>query len=111
MSGHIKFYLDEHVDHEVAKGLRRRGVDVVTTTDVDMLGATDTEHLLRATADSRIVFTQDRDFLRLNASGISHAGIVYSPQHTDIGRIVQALYLIHQASRDDEMLNHVVFVY
>ena len=37
----IKFYLDEHVNPAVADGLRRRGVDVLTTQEAGMLGASD----------------------------------------------------------------------
>ena len=34
----IRFHLDEHVAHAIAEGLRRRGVDVTTTTDAGLLG-------------------------------------------------------------------------
>jgi hypothetical protein len=39
MSRTIRFHLDEHVDHAVADGLRRRGIAVTTTADADLLGA------------------------------------------------------------------------
>jgi hypothetical protein len=35
----IRFHLDEHVPHAVARGLRRLGIDVRTTTDAER-GAT-----------------------------------------------------------------------
>ena len=37
MSFKIRFYLDEHVPKVVAKGLRRRGVDVLTVVEADFL--------------------------------------------------------------------------
>lgn len=37
----IRLHLDEHVDHEIATGLRTRGIDVTTTTDAGLLGADD----------------------------------------------------------------------
>ena len=39
MSDPIKFYMDEDIPRAVSEGLRRRGVDVLTTQDADMLGA------------------------------------------------------------------------
>ncbi|MCP4113138.1 MAG: hypothetical protein GY749_47680 [Desulfobacteraceae bacterium] len=48
MKNRIKFYLDEHVSKAIAKGLRRRGIDVITVVEAGLLGATDEEHLERA---------------------------------------------------------------
>ncbi len=31
--GRVKFYLDEHVDLDIAKALRRRGIDVTTAQE------------------------------------------------------------------------------
>ena len=38
MSEPIKFYMDEHIPKAVTEGLRRRGVDVLTAQEADMLG-------------------------------------------------------------------------
>ena len=65
----IRFYTDEHVARAVVRGLRQRGVDVLTVPEADLLGASDDEHLRRARAEGRVVFTQDEDFLRLHAAG------------------------------------------
>ncbi len=80
MKSRIKFYLDEHVSKAVAKGLKRRGVDVLTVAEAGLLGATDEEHLERAKSEKRVIFTQDDDFLRLHATGSEHSGIVYAHQ-------------------------------
>ncbi len=45
MAEKIRYYADEHVAKAVARGLRRRGVDLLTAPEADMLGATDQEHL------------------------------------------------------------------
>ncbi len=66
MAQDIKFYTDENVPMAVVAGLRRRGVNVLTTKEAQMLGATDEEHLTLATSDNRVIFTQDDDFLRLH---------------------------------------------
>ncbi len=94
MADEVAFYMDEHVHSAVTAGLRARGVDVVTAQEAHMLGAKDTEHLAFAHSQQRVVFTQDADLLRLHAAGFEHSGIVYAPQHTDIGRLVRGLMVI-----------------
>ena len=94
MSERVKFYLDEHVHPAVAAGLRRRGIDVLTTQEAGMRSASDRDHLALAARSGRVIFTQDDDFLRLHASGETHAGIVYVRQQTPIGHVVRGLLLI-----------------
>lgn len=110
MSEAIKFYMDEHVPTAVTVGLRRRGVDVLTAQEVDLLGASDEEHLMLAAHEVRVLFTQDADFLRLHAEETTHAGIVYARQQTRIGVIVRGLMLIYQVLEPKDMQNHVEFL-
>lgn len=110
MSERVKFYLDEHVHPAVAAGLRRRGVDVLTTQEAEMRSATDVEHLALAARSGRVLFTQDDDFLRLHAGGEAHAGIVYVRQQTPIGQIVRGLLLIYQLVSAEEMQNRLEFL-
>jgi len=110
MSNRLKFYTDEHVHPSVVKGLRLRGIDVLTTKEADMLAASDEEHLSFANREGRVIFTQDEDFLKLHSFGFEHSGIVYAHQHTSIGRIVKGLVLIHQVMDSDEMENHLEFL-
>ena len=53
----IRYYLDEHIAKAVAKGLRRRGIDVQTLTEAGMLEATDKEHLAFARDERRAIVT------------------------------------------------------
>ena len=53
MSQSIKFYTDEHVARAVVRGLRHRGVDVLTVP----LGASDEEQLAQARNEARVIFT------------------------------------------------------
>ena len=110
MAGKIKFYMDEHVPSAVTKGLRLRGVDVLTAQEAGMLEADDEDHLALATEQGRVIFTQDADFLRLHAEGVRHSGIVYVHQQTPIGYIVRGLMLIHQVLEPKDMRNHVEFL-
>jgi predicted nuclease of predicted toxin-antitoxin system len=104
----IRFHLDEHVDPAVAAGLRARGIDVTTPQELSLLGDDDPFVLAHATAGGRVLFTEDADFLRLNAAGTPHAGIAYCHQQTrSIGEIVRGLTLIWQVLEPDEMSGKV----
>ena len=101
------FYTDEHISKAVVAALRTNGVDVLTVPEAGSLGASDEEHLQRATGDGRVLVTQDRDFLRLAVAGMHHAGIAYGSQNRTIGESVRGLMLIHQVLSTDEMKDHV----
>ena len=110
MGTRISLYMDEHVAKGVIRGLRQRGVDVLTVPETGLLGATDEEHLERARAEGRVRVTQDEDFLRLHAAGVEHAGIVYASQGTSVGEILRGLMLIHQVLEPDDMTGHIEYL-
>jgi hypothetical protein len=111
MARTIRFHLDEHCDPAFAAGLRVHGVDVTTTADAGLLSAEDEQHIAYSLQASRVVFTQDDDFLRLNASGVEHGGIVFSSQRSrSIGQIIAGLLLIWEAYEPEEMVNRVEFI-
>jgi predicted nuclease of predicted toxin-antitoxin system len=107
----IRFHLDENCHRAIAEGLQRRGVDVTTTPDVGLLNATDDEQLDFCATQGRVLFTQDHDFLRLHATGITHPGIVYCAKDTrSIGEIIQGLVLIWEIMEPDEMVHRIEFL-
>jgi hypothetical protein len=110
MADRIEFYTDEHVARAVVRGLRKRGVDVLTATEADMLAATDEKHFDLATRLNRVIFTQDDDFLRLASDRHEHAGVVYAAQHTPVGSIVAGLIMVHQVLTPEEMRNHTEYL-
>jgi hypothetical protein len=110
MSRPVRYYTDEHVPRAVIRGLRQRGVDVLSVPEAGMLEASDAEHLALARDQGRVIFTQDDDFLRLATEGFEHAGIVYAPQHTPIGTIVHGLMLIFRVLGAEEMEGHVEYL-
>lgn len=77
MSRTICFHLDEHVPNAIAEGLRRRGIDVTTTTEAGLLHAPDLEHIKYALQSRRIILTHDEDFLIHASQGIPHAGLAF----------------------------------
>lgn len=96
MTDRIKFYTDEHVSKALVKGLRQRGVDVLTVVEAGMLGVSDEEHLAYAKRRERVLFSQDDDFLRLHAAGATHAGLVYARQQIPLGEAILGLMLVHE---------------
>lgn len=110
MARKITYYMDEHVAKVVIRGLCERGVDVLTVTEVGMLGATDEEHMQRAQAEGRVIFSQDTDFLRMHASGYEHSGIVYTSPYTPTRQIIQGLMLIYQLLDAEDMVSHVEYI-
>jgi predicted nuclease of predicted toxin-antitoxin system len=106
----IGLYTDEHVPKAVIRGLRTRGVDVLTVSEAGMLGASDREHLAFARREGRVLFTQDADFLRLHASGAEHSGIVYARQQTAISEMIQGLMLVFELLEPGEMEGQIEFL-
>jgi predicted nuclease of predicted toxin-antitoxin system len=107
----IRFHFDENCHRAVAEGLRRRGVDVTTTPEAGLLSATDEEQVAHGLSQGRVVFTHDRDFLRLHAAGIPHAGIAYSDKDSkSIGEMIRGLILLWEVLEADEMQNRVEYL-
>jgi predicted nuclease of predicted toxin-antitoxin system len=75
-------YMDVHVPSAITEGLRRRGIDVLTSQDDGTREASDEILLTRATGFDRLLFTQDEDFLTLapswQSSGRSFTGIAFA---------------------------------
>lgn len=106
----IRLYTDEHVSRALIRGLRERGVDVLSVPEADMIEAPDEAHLALALREGRVLFTQDADFLRLAAAGVPHAGIIYAKQQTSLGTIIRGLMLIHQVLSSEEMSGRVEYL-
>jgi predicted nuclease of predicted toxin-antitoxin system len=107
----IRFHLDEHISFAVAAGLRRREIDVTTSTDAGLIGASDEAHLQFAGRAGRVVVTQDGDFLRLHAQGVTHAGIAYCRQQSiSVGEMLRRVVLIHDFLTPEEMAGRVEFL-
>ncbi|MCA9145925.1 MAG: DUF5615 family PIN-like protein [Planctomycetaceae bacterium] len=109
------FYMDVHVPSAITEGLRRRGIDVLTSQDDGTRQLNDEVLLVRATALERILFTQDEDLLAI-ASAWQHqgrvfAGLAYCHQlGAGIGEIVEDLELIATCANDEEVRSQVVFL-
>jgi hypothetical protein len=98
-------YADEHVRSAIVQALRQRGMDVVTVQQRQGEGTEDADVLAEALRDSRVLLTNDTDFLRLAARystrGQRFAPIFFWPQQgrRRVGEIVRGI--IREASRDN----------
>lgn len=104
--------MDVHAPLAIAEGLRRRGVDVLTAQEDRSDHLDDARLLDRATAQGRVPFTQDEDFLvegsNRQQTGKPFAGIVYAHQlRVTIGQCVRDLELMAKAYEPSDMLNRV----
>jgi len=108
----LAVYMDVHVPAGVSEGLRRKLLDVRTAQD-DAAGLLSDEALLtRAMALGRILLTQDADFLEITArwqqQGIGFSGVLFAPQGTPIGRMIEDAELCLAGLAADEFRNHLV---
>lgn len=107
----IQFHLDEHLPAALASGLRRRGVDVTTTMEAGLRGASDREHIAFGLEQRRVIVTKDDDFLLLASEGARHAGIVFITQRTaSFGDLMSGLLLIFELLDTADMIGHIEFL-
>ena len=88
----IRFHLDENCTKAIAVGLRRHGIEVTTTPEVD--SSVQSTRSRRPTPGSRAGSSSPRTgtFSVFMRAGIPHAGIAYCEKDTrSIGEIIAAL--------------------
>ena len=111
MAERIKFHLDEHVDPDIARALRRYGIDVTTTVDAGLRTGNDPAHLDFICREGRVVVTHDADFLRYASQSNDHPGIAYCHMGArSVGEIIRSLILIYEALTSREMAGHVEYL-
>jgi predicted nuclease of predicted toxin-antitoxin system len=111
----VPLYMDVHVPTAVTRGLRLRGVDVLTAQEDGSRQLSDPKLLDRAMGLGRVVFTQDEDFLREAArrqqAGEAFAGVVYAhQQRVSIGQRINDLELIAKVYELVDMMNQVIYL-
>jgi uncharacterized protein DUF5615 len=104
----IRFHFDEHMPHAVAHALQRLGIDVETTSDAGLRGASDHAHLAHTRIHGRVTVTEDDDYARLHYGGQEHSGIAYFPHGPrPIGELVETLVLLHASYTAEEMVGRL----
>ena len=105
-------YMDVHIPLAVTEGLRRRGLDVLTSQVDGTDRAADDDLLVRATELGRLLITQDEDFLRIAAQKQARAenftGIIFATQiGISIGLLVEETELLASCATIEELANRV----
>ena len=111
----VALYMDVHVPAPIGQQLRRRGIDVLTAQEDGQDQATDDQLLQRATAQGRVIFTQDARFRVLaedwQRQGRKFAGLLFGSQlGGTIGQYVEDLELVAKVSESAEWHNVVQFL-
>ena len=105
--------MDVHVPSAITAGLRRRGIDVITSQDDGSSESDDDVLLARATELDRLFFTQDEDFLKLapqwQESGRRFSGVIFARQMaTSLGLLIDELELLMLCATEEELNNRVI---
>jgi predicted nuclease of predicted toxin-antitoxin system len=111
----VKIYVDENIDYRVVKGLKRRGVNIITVQETLNLAKSDETQLEYAKSIDALFFTHDDDFLKIakrwKSGGKSHNGIVYVHQtKLSVGEIIRKLRLLSETVSLKKMKNHIEFL-
>ena len=111
MARSLQFHLDEHMDQAIAKGLRRRGINVTTTVELGLLASEDHEQLATCERMNRVLVTCDSDFVVLHQQGQSHCGIIkfHDEQRHDVGAIIRFVELMWEVMEPAEMVQHLEY--
>ncbi|MEL7315604.1 MAG: DUF5615 family PIN-like protein, partial [Cyanobacteria bacterium J06559_3] len=96
-------------------GLRRRGVDVLTSQEDNRRGVPDPILLDRALQLERVMFSQDEDFIieadRRQAEGINFAGVIHARQTAvSVGDCVRDLELIAKITEPEDHFNQIQYL-
>ena len=111
----LKLYMDVHVPAAITEGLRRRGVDVLTSQADGTREADDDRLLERTTELGCLLFSQDYDLLRIandwQRRGQHFAGLMFAHQeNTSIGGCIEDIELLAQCCDADEVANRVIYL-
>jgi len=111
----MKIYCDENIESAIVEGLKRRGIEVISTRDRKDLGKSDEYHLKRASELGAVVLTHDADLLKIahrwNQEGKEHKGILYAhPLDLSMGECIRMVELATQVLTEGEMENHIEFI-
>lgn len=107
--------MDVHIPGAITLGLRRRGIDVLTSQE-DLTDKWEDEDLIaRATALSRVMFSMDADLRReavkLQRAGIKFHGLIAADQlRVTIGQCVEEPELIAKGLTSDDLANTILYL-
>ena len=109
----VALYMDHCVDEAISDAMRARGVDVLLAREDGRAEAPDPALLSRATELERVMFTQDKDFLREAArrqrEGVYFYGVIYARQNESmVGRYIEDLHIIAELEYLSNLIGRVL---
>lgn len=109
-----RLYADESTDGRLVAGLRRRGIDIVTAAEENLLGADDRRQLPRAMTLNRTLVTYDRDHLRLAVQllqdGREFPGLLYICPRTPVGTALRSIVALVETTEAPAMRNRIEWI-
>jgi len=107
--------MDVHIPRPITRGLRRRGVEVLTAQEDATATWEDPQLLDRATQLNRVLFSQDEDLLieaaNRQRSRMPFAGLIYAPQLAlSTEQFVQELELLAKAGDPKDFVMRVYYL-
>lgn len=89
----LRYYFDEHMDPEIAKHLRKRGVDVLTTQEARRANQKidDADQLAYATSLGRTLVTEEKREFHALHQRLQHAGIIILQRKAGLGKFIEYL--------------------
>ena len=111
----LGLYMDVHAPRPITRGLRRRGVDVLTAQEDGTARAPDPELLHRARELGRILFSQDEDLIveavKCQRTGEPFATVVFARQlDLSIGRCIADLEALAKAALPEDAQGQIIFL-
>lgn len=110
----VKLYMDEDILIGVELALKSRGYDVVSTREMDNLGATDIRQLEFAVSVGRCIVTRNvKDFVSLvknyTKQQREHFGIIFT-RKVNVGVLVHSLAVFIDSKSSDEIRNQIWWI-
>jgi hypothetical protein len=111
---YIHVYTDEDMYGTIARALRERGYDAISTPEAGNLGQSDAEQLHYAIIQERAILTFNvGDFVQLHTeylhSNLEHWGIIVS-KRVPIGEVVRRMLNLLNSLTADEMQNRLEYL-
>jgi hypothetical protein len=108
-------YMDVHVPAAITAGLRRRGIDALTSQEDGTDRWPDDRLLQRSTELHRVLFSQDDGMLAMAAEwqhqDRTFAGIIYAHQlSAGIGTLVKDIELVLSCCSAAELVSRVTYL-
>lgn len=111
----LGLYMDIHVPLPITRGLRRRGLNVLTAQEDQTTRLPDTELLRRAHGLGRMLFSQDEDLIfeaiRCQRGSEPFATVIFTRQlDLSIGRCIGDLETLAKAAEPEDAQGQIIFL-